>query len=207
MPIQQAFATSIYQSALLSPAKTKSLNKMLIAEIEDVSSLDEAGQKWSKGNYKNGFTSYASANELQRFFPAFTDLEKHIDPHVAKFAKALDFDLGGRPLKMTNCWVNVMETNTHHGMHLHPLSVISGTYYVKIPRGSSCIKFEDPRLAFFMGAPPKKEKCRPQNRLFVEIPAQAGNLVLFESWLRHEVPIQAAAEARISVSFNYGWGD
>jgi uncharacterized protein (TIGR02466 family) len=207
MPIQQAFATSIYQRRLLPAAKTKALNKDLISEIEDISSLDEAGNRWSKRNYKNGFTSYASANELHRFFPTFSDLEKHIDLHVKKFARALDFDLGGRPLRMTNCWVNVMATNTHHGMHLHPLSVISGTYYVKAPKGSSCLKFEDPRLSLFMGAPPKKENCRPSNRVFVEIAAQEGNLVLFESWLRHEVPIQAAKEARVSVSFNYGWGD
>lgn len=207
MPILQAFPTSIYQSRILPAVKTKALNQSLLAEIEDLSSLDEAGVKWSKGNYKNGFTSYASANELQRFFPTFADLEKHIDTHVKKFAQALDFDLAGRPLRMTNCWANVMETNTHHGMHLHPLSVISGTYYVKVPKGSSCLKFEDPRLSLFMGAPPRKEKCRPANRVFVEVPAQAGNLVLFESWLRHEVPIQAAKEARISVSFNYGWGD
>jgi uncharacterized protein (TIGR02466 family) len=207
MPILQAFPTSIYQSRILPPAKTKALNRGLLAEIEDLSSLDEAGAKWSKRNYRNGFTSYASANELQRFFPTFADLEKQIDTHVKKFAKALDFDLGGRPLRMTNCWANVMESNTHHGMHLHPLSVISGTYYVKVPKGSSCLKFEDPRLSLFMGSPPRKERCSPANRVFVDVPAQEGNLVLFESWLRHEVPIQAPKEARVSVSFNYGWGD
>jgi uncharacterized protein (TIGR02466 family) len=206
MAIQQAFATSIYQSRLLPVAGIRALNKNLVSEIEDIASIDGAGNRWSKRNYKNGFTSYASANELQRFFPSFSDLEKHIDAHVKKFARALDFDLGGRPLRMTNCWVNVMETNTHHGMHLHPLSVISGTYYVRVPKGSSCLKFEDPRLSLFMGSPPRRESCRPSNRVFVEIAAREGNLVLFESWLRHEVPIQAAKEARVSVSFNYGWG-
>jgi len=37
------------------------------------------------------------------------------------------------------------------------------------------------------------------------IPAQAGTLVLFESWLRHEVPPNPAASPRISISFNYNW--
>jgi uncharacterized protein (TIGR02466 family) len=36
------------------------------------------------------------------------------------------------------------------------------------------------------------------------IGAAAGAVVLFESWLRHEVPANPGAE-RISVSFNYGW--
>jgi uncharacterized protein (TIGR02466 family) len=37
------------------------------------------------------------------------------------------------------------------------------------------------------------------------LPAEAGSLLLFESWLRHEVPANLVAGERISVSFNYGW--
>jgi uncharacterized protein (TIGR02466 family) len=39
----------------------------------------------------------------------------------------------------------------------------------------------------------------------VVMPAAAGSLLLFESWLRHEVVPNQAGE-RISISFNYGWG-
>jgi uncharacterized protein (TIGR02466 family) len=28
---------------------------------------------------------------------------------------------------------------------------------------------------------------------------------MWESWLRHEVPANAAKRERISISFNYGW--
>ena len=52
---------------------------------------------------------------------------------------------------------------------------------------------------------PRKAKARMANRTWIEIPAKAGNLVLFESWLRHEVPPNPANEERVSVSFNYGW--
>jgi uncharacterized protein (TIGR02466 family) len=37
------------------------------------------------------------------------------------------------------------------------------------------------------------------------VPATAGKLVLFESWLRHEVPPNPVAAERVSISFNYGW--
>jgi uncharacterized protein (TIGR02466 family) len=37
------------------------------------------------------------------------------------------------------------------------------------------------------------------------VPAEAGKVVLFESWLRHEVPANPIAGERISVSFNYNW--
>jgi len=202
---QKAFSTLLYHERLKK--KAEALNRQLLVEIQDISSLDKAGRAWSKVHYKNGYTSFASANELQKTSSTFAALESEIDRHVKKFAHLLDFDLGGRPLKMTTCWVNVMKNNTHHGMHLHPLSVVSGTYYVQMPAGSSAIKFEDPRLGFFMGAPPKKTKCRAENRTFLEQAARAGDLVLFESWLRHEVPLQKGSTPRVSVSFNYGWGE
>jgi uncharacterized protein (TIGR02466 family) len=106
---------------------------------------------------------------------------------------------------MTDCWVNMMPPGTTHGLHLHPLSFISGTYYVRTPKGCPGIKFEDPRLDRFMAAPPRKARVQPHNETFVTYPAEAGNVVLFESWLRHEVPANQVEEERISISFNYGW--
>jgi hypothetical protein len=35
---------------------------------------------------------------------------------------------------MTDCWVNIMPPSAAHSLHLHPLSFMSGTYYVATPR-------------------------------------------------------------------------
>ena len=204
MPIQQVFPTLLYRDRLVGQAAARKLNHQILLEAEDIASLDQAGQSWSKKNYRNGYTSYASANELQRVSPTFRKLEQAIDKHVARFSRALDLDLD-RPLRMTTCWINVMDENAHHGLHIHPLAVISGTYYVRSPAGASAIKFEDPRLPFTMHAPPKKKKCRPENQQFLQVPATEGTVVLFESWLRHEVPQHPAGQPRVSVSFNYDW--
>ncbi|MEO8316273.1 MAG: TIGR02466 family protein, partial [Pseudomonadota bacterium] len=93
-----------------------------------------------------------------------------------------------------------------HSLHLHPLSVISGTYYVRVPKGAPGLKFEDPRLERYMGAPPRRADAAERNRAWVVIPAAAGGLLLFESWLRHEVAANPVATERVSISFNYGWG-
>jgi uncharacterized protein (TIGR02466 family) len=106
---------------------------------------------------------------------------------------------------MTDCWVNIMGRGATHTLHLHPLATISGTYYVAVPAGASGLKFEDPRLERFMAAPPRLPRARRENRPWVVLPAHAGTLVLFESWLRHEVPPQARSAERVSVSFNYNW--
>jgi uncharacterized protein (TIGR02466 family) len=202
MSIERLFPTLLYRASL--PVAIK-LHDQFLVEIEDIAGLDVAGMHWSQENYRNGFTSYATANNLHRVSPTFGALEAQINLHVKKFSRALEMNLQGGTLVMTSCWVNIMPANVHHGSHLHPLSVISGTYYVSVPKGASAIKFEDPRLSALMGAPPKKENAKLSNKTFVEIAPKAGNLIMFESWLRHEVPMNTSREPRISVSFNYGW--
>ena len=56
---------------------------------------------------------------------------------------------------MTDCWINIMSQHATHSLHLHPLSTLSGTYYVQVPTKSPGLKFEDPRLERFMAAPPR----------------------------------------------------
>ena len=118
---------------------------------------------------------------------------------MAAFVRELGLDMKGRELAMTDCWVNIMSRLVAHGMHLHPLSTLSGTYYVQTPKGAPGLKLEDPRLDRFMAAPPRGSKP------WFIVPAQAGRVVLFESWLRHEVPPNPVVAERISISFNYNW--
>ena len=106
---------------------------------------------------------------------------------------------------MTDCWVNIMPPTAAHSLHLHPNSFISGTYYVRTPAGCSGLKFEDPRLSKFMAAPPKLADAHEANRAYTTYPAEAGNVILFESWLRHEVAANRVDDERISISFNYAW--
>ena len=44
-----------------------------------------------------------------------------------------------------------------------------------------------------------------QLRTFVTVAPSPGTVLLWESWLRHEVPAGAGKGDRISVSFNYRW--
>lgn len=166
---------------------------------------DVAGRRWSAQNYPGGYTSYGSVHKLQRISPTFGTLERKLKRHVKAFAGAVEWDLEGRELAMTDCWINIMSRQATHSLHLHPLSTLSGTYYVHVPPGSPGIKFEDPRLDRFMAAPPRATHARPENRPWVTVPAAAGRLVLFESWLRHEVAPHTALAERVSVSFNYSW--
>src|SRR3546814_4002589 len=103
---------------------------------------------------------------------------------------------------MSDCWINIMPKGCAHSFHLHPQSVVSGTYYVQTPRGASGLKFEDPRLAQLMAAPPRRSSAPPAMKAHLTYPAKAGHLILFESWLRHEVPASRIDTERVSISFN-----
>jgi uncharacterized protein (TIGR02466 family) len=198
MPTRALFPTLLYSARL---ADWRALNARLRLECRQLRIDDAAGRRWSAKNYPGGYTSYDSASRMHRASPTFAALERKVNQHVRAFAGALGLDLHDRPLEMTDCWVNIMARNVAHGLHLHPLSTISGTYYVSTPRGSPGLKLEDPRLERFMAAPPRRARHEP----WVMVPAEAGKVVLFESWLRHEVPPNPAGAERISISFNYSW--
>jgi len=166
---------------------------------------DEAGQDWCEANDYPGYTSYASLTDLPWRFPVFADLVTALDAHVAAFAGDLEFDLDGRALVLEDLWINILPEGGFHAAHIHPHSVISGTTYVAMPAGASALKLEDPRHAMMMAAPPRRRDAREDLRSFVYIRPEAGEVLLWESWLRHEVPMNTAGENRISVSFNYRW--
>ena len=96
-----------------------------------------------------------------------------------------------------------MNKGAIHAPHIHPHSAISGTYYVTVPPRAGAIRFEDPRLGLMMAAPQKKKNARAENRRFVDVAPKTGQLLLWESWLRHGVEPNQAKTPRISVSFNY----
>lgn len=179
------------------------LNGRLLRECLQLQHDDRAGRSWSRTSYPGGYTSYASVNRMHQVSPSFAELGRRLARHAARFAAELEFDLDGRELALTDCWVNVMPRGVAHGLHLHPLSTLSGTYYVRTPRGAPGLKLEDPRLSRFMAAPPRRRDA--VQRPWVVLPARAGELLLFESWLRHEVAANPAPGTRISISFNFGW--
>jgi uncharacterized protein (TIGR02466 family) len=206
MKIQNLFPSFVLQSQIRVPGTSLSRqNQEFLKEILTIRDLDEAGRKWSAKNYPGGYTSYSSMCELHKFSTTFEVLRRQIDLEVKAFAKHLELDLQGRKLVMTSLWANVMPSNVVHTMHIHPLSAISGTYYVQTPPKCSALKFEDPRLVGFMASPPRKTKARPENQRFISFQPKAGELILFESWMRHEVPPNPSQQERVSLSFNYDW--
>jgi len=196
------FATEIYRAKLGGPAVTALLGD-LAATIRQLARDDGAGRRWSAENGYGGYTSYASLDDLAWRDSAAADLQKRLDRHVALFARQLAFDLQGRKLVCDSLWVNLLKPGAQHTAHIHPGSTISGTVYIEVPPGASAIRFEDPRLGLMMAAPQVKASAPPARQRFVSVAPKAGDVLLWESWLRHEVPRNTAKAERLSISFNY----
>ena len=203
--IRNLFVTPLYRAALSEHGPAVSTDE-LEASCYSIAEDDEAGQEWCEANGYPGYTSYASLTDLPWRFPIFADLVMALDAHVAGFGKALEFDLGDRALVLEDLWINILPEGGSHGSHIHPHSVISGTTYVAMPGGTSALKLEDPRLPMMMAAPTRVKGGREDLCPFVYVAPEPGEVLLWESWLRHEVPMNQSEDDRISISFNYRWG-
>lgn len=202
MAITILFPSVVYR-AQLAKRVADPLNEELLTAAQVLAQDDEAGLAWCEKHGYLGYTSYGSLNDLTWRFPGFALLAKKLAPHAQTFADAAAFDLGKGTLELDSLWVNVLPPGAGHSGHIHPLSVISGTYYVAMPPGASALRFEDPRLGLMMAAPPRRSRGEQQS--FVSLPAKAGTVLMWESWQRHEVPPNQGEGDRVSVSFNYRW--
>jgi uncharacterized protein (TIGR02466 family) len=189
--VRSLFVTKLYEAE----AGDDALLDELARSIRTLERDDQAGRRWSKEHRYAGYTSYASLNDLPKRDPAFADLVKLLTRHAAKFAEECDFGLGRRP-RLDSLWANLLKSGGYHSGHIHPHSLISGTFYVAVPPGSGRIRFEDPRLPLMMAAPQRADS-------FVSIDPRPGLLLMWESWLRHEVLPGTGKGERLSISFNF----
>jgi len=198
MPIRNLFATRLYEAVIDDQAMLSELAH----SIRTLAADDGAGKRWSRDKGYRGYTSYASLNDLPQRDPAFADLQRQLNRHASGFADELAFDLGRKP-RLDSLWVNLLKPGGHHSAHIHPHSILSGTFYVEAPAGSGDIRFEDPRLPMMMAAPVRGNEAPEELRPFVNVAPAHGLLLMWESWLRHEVLPGQAKTDRLSISFNF----
>ena len=106
-------------------------------------------------------------------------------------------------------WFHVTRAGGYQSLHYHTKASWSGIYAVQTgdrvedrPE-SGQVKFYDPRGPVFMHVDPGNERLEP---LYSAIPVylqhEPGQLVLFPSWLMHEVLPYVGQSERIVVAFN-----
>ena len=190
------FVTPLHEDEIGDAA----LLEALAHSIRSLAAEDQAGRRWSRDNGYRGYTSYASLNDLPKRDPAFAELKRLLTHEAARFALTLAWNVKPR---LDSLWVNLLKPGGHHSAHIHPHSILSGTFYVEAPDDSGAIRFEDPRLGLMMAAPLRRADAPEALRPFVAVAPRPGLLLMWESWLRHEVLAGNAKAERLSVSFNF----
>jgi uncharacterized protein (TIGR02466 family) len=202
MTLRPLFITHVYEASLAGAAGFDVFNAELAHACRMLAAEDAAGRAWCWNHGYRGYTSYGSLNDLPQRLPEFAELKRRLDKHAQAYASALNFDLARKP-RLDNLWVNLLKPGGAHSGHIHPHAFLSGTVYVEVPDGASALKLEDPRLPMMMARPGVRPDAPEAERPFVYLTPRPGTVLMWESWLRHEVPPNAARTERISISFNY----
>lgn len=162
----------------------------------------------TRSNVRNMGAWHSGTDMARR--PEFQPLCEWVLSSVAEVFGDLGYHSDWSPA-IVNMWANVSPKYAFNRSHIHPGSLWSGVYYIQAPAGAGRTVFTDPRAQVRMTAPvyerPSQERPESWDQVYFD-PVE-GRIILFPSWLQHEVEpnmceIGGQSEERISVSFNIG---
>eukprot|EP00039_Didymoeca_costata_P001054 m.49282 g.49282 ORF g.49282 m.49282 type:complete len:311 (+) comp10607_c1_seq1:244-1176(+) len=136
----------------------------------------------TNSGWKTYFASDPAVQALERIF------EEAVDVFLLNIGLAKE-EIQSRK-KGLHAWATVNHEGISHLSHTHPDHMISGVYYVNVPPDSGPLIFSDPR-----GVHPPFDGT-------LTIKPKAGDLILFPSWLSHQVAPTPGKQPRISIAFN-----
>jgi uncharacterized protein (TIGR02466 family) len=134
--------------------------------------------------------------------PGFKDF---ICTAVNTFASMQGVRLDRYTAHIDKIWLNSMPYGAGHARHAHGYSHYSGTFYVNNPEGAANIRFYNPSADLIkLALPPVDDVDLTQfTAEWAEIEPVLGNLLVWNSWLYHEVlENKSTAVNRNTVSFN-----
>ena len=111
--------------------------------------------------------------------------------------KNILFSVGG--------WLNINPPGAYNRIHCHPNCHLSGVFWIKSPDKSGDIIFEHPNTfsSFVenLSYSPKFKLANNTDHMYSCEPVE-GKMIIFPSYLNHEVSINESDEDRISYAFN-----
>ena len=111
----------------------------------------------------------------------------------------------GYNYSVNNMWINVNKPGDYNTPHVHPLSKMSGCFYIKVPDNSGAISFQCP--SFFINSnlhlsvnSGLAEQFNFYSRW--QMNPFEGTMLFFPPHLQHEVETNQSNEDRITIAFN-----
>ncbi len=154
-------------------------------------------KKQSKGRNKSNPTGWQSF-DLNLTQPIFSKLNKEITEYFLQYINQI---LLKNNFKISNMWANVNGYKDYNLMHYHPNAVVSGVYYLKVPKDSGQLRFHRTDATAFLNLYDfykTTDTCTS-----FRIKPAPGMLVVFPASYTHSVEQSTSEEPRVSIAFNF----
>jgi len=174
-------------------AKRKSNSKKLEeAQLENII---------KEGMHRN--TGNSSSNNSDIFNGKLQELKEFCEQHLKIYVEQIINPKEELDFYITQSWLNITKPGEYHHLHAHQNSLISGVFYISTVEEDKIV-FNDlnARIKYQIIIKPKAYNI--WNSQDWAIPITNNELLLFPSWLNHQVipNPKATIGDRISVSFN-----
>ena len=178
----------------------KNINKELLNYILDLQKKDKKGNNRSNiGGWHSPNFDLVNPGPPINFINSFKDFLKQI------MEDEFGWEYVPNKQRVVAMWAIINKKNSFNVKHNHQNCYLSSAYYVKTPENSGNITFHDPKEAKTYRFP-EVEKHTSFSAESVTIKPKEGDLLIFPSYLYHEVGVNLSDEERVVVSFNIDIG-
>ena len=178
--IESIFATPLYKSDNYYKFSDKELKFLKSLEM-----IDNRGNEVTKEKH---LFEHEEMSQLKNW------CEKNLNYFMEQMGK-----MESAEFYITQSWLNKTVPQKHHHSHMHPNSIISAVLYVE---GPTCPTFFYNRDSFNNFTFFDRIKGNPFTANKVGVVNEPGRLVLFPSYLHHEVDVNKGNSDRYTISFN-----
>ena len=195
--IYNLFPDTIFRYKLENYEK---INKELLDYILDLQKKDSIGNNRSnRGGWHSPNFDLVNAGPPINFINNFKDFLKQI------ITNEMGWEYVPNKQRIVAMWAIINKKDSYNVKHNHQNCYLSASYYVKKPKNSGDISFFDPKEMKTYRFPEIK-KNTDYSVEKITIKSEEGDLLIFPSYLYHDVEKNLTNEERIVVSFNIDVG-
>ena len=178
------------------PPNFEKINSTLLAAINEIcrTTPNSKPRHWA-GNL---YTTAGNRNQLMNE-PSFSELTNFITTEIEVFASINSIKKCNSNFFIDSMWLNKFKIKDSMDQHCHPNSLFTGVYFVKVPSNSGLLAFDSPSAEQMINPPIKISN--QYNMRQAGFKMSAGDLVIFNSHLKHRVLLHNVEEERISIGF------
>ena len=178
----------------------KQINKELLNYILELQKKDKKGNNRSnRGGWHSPNFDLVNPGPPINFINSFKDFLKHI------IEDEIGWEYIPNKQRVVAMWAIINKKNSYNVKHNHQNCYLSSAYYIKKPENSGDITFYDPKESKTYRFP-EVEKHTNYSAQSITIKPEEGDLLIFPSYLYHDVGVNLSDEERIVVSFNVDIG-